>query len=211
MASLAGANLAGLQVQLAAAQAALDVASNALTIAASNLQTTYLAASQPPIGASMTLLTSLVAAWNNATNIYNIALLTYTEAKSLVDSLAFAILGIGADVTPPPTGGATSPKIVSLRIQDVTRQIWFNWDNGVVTGGDGGANFSCTKGGQCYIAAYVKNEGAAGTIGLHIVNSDSGVSLKDKVEVVAAGGTMGIEYTGTFPQLPYVNFRVDAV
>ena len=202
--------LTELQLQLTAANIALALAKGVLTVAAANLQLTY-AAAQVTEGKTMAELTSLIAAWNEAKTIYNNALLQYNGVQSLVDSLAFAIIGLGADVTPPPTGGATSPKITALRIQDVTRGIWFNWDNGVVTGGDGGANFSCTKGGQCYIAAYIKNEGAAGTIGLHIVNSDSGVSLKDKVEVVAAGGTMGIEYTGTFPQLPYVNFRVDTV
>jgi len=83
-----------------------------------------------------------------------------------------------------------SGKIEAIRVQDIARQEWFNYDNGVWDRAP-----EVTVGGNLYIAAYAVNESAAGLMQL-IIKDDAGAFLAVKQENVAAGAHIGAE-TGT--------------
>ena len=83
-------------------------------------------------------------------------------------------------------------KITAIRVQDIARNVWFNYDNGVwdqlpeVTVGLG----------NLYIAASVVNIGGTGDLILRIID-DQGNLLLQKGDTVVGGDSMGGE---TLPQ-----------
>ncbi len=89
---------------------------------------------------------------------------------------------------PPPPG--PSGNVVAIRVQDIARQEWFNYDNGVW-----GKAPKVTVGANLYIAAYALNEGASGLMQL-IIKDDAGAFLAVKQENIASGAYIGVE-TGT--------------
>lgn len=91
-------------------------------------------------------------------------------------------------------------KIAAIRVQDIIRQAWFNWDD---PPRQWDALPECTPGaGALYIAAYAINNGPDGYIRLQMYD-ESGV-LAEKTEWVLSGQGIGIEWTGTMPNRQYV-------
>ncbi len=80
--------------------------------------------------------------------------------------------------------------IEAIRVQDIARNIDFAYDNGVWNQAP-----EVTVGGNLYIAAYARNEGAYGIMQL-VIKDDAGAFLAVKQENVAAGAALGAE-TGT--------------
>jgi LPXTG-motif cell wall-anchored protein len=60
---------------------------------------------------------------------------------------------------------APRTNLIAIRVQDVTNQKWYNWDNG---SWDSNGQPKCVSGGKLYVAAYAVNEGDAGTAGISI-------------------------------------------
>ncbi len=109
-------------------------------------------------------------------------------AQTLGDSVTFAVS--------PAT--VTSGKITAIRVQDISRNIWYNWD-------DPGRTWSSTPSvvpgtNNLYVSFYVTNTGvgSSGSLSLSLKNQD-GTSLATKTASVAPGGSVGLEYTGTMP------------
>jgi len=95
----------------------------------------------------------------------------------------------------PPEG-----VITAIRVQDISRQVWFNWDKGV---GWTPKPPEITPGtGNLYVACWVTNDGATGNITITI-KDDQETILGSKTENVAAGEGVGIEYTGAMPNRSY--------
>ena len=79
-------------------------------------------------------------------------------------------------------------KIVAIRVQDLARNLWFNYDNGVWD-----KTPECTPGaGNLYIAAYANNTGGSGTMTM-LIRDEFMAILGSKQETVVAGGTIGVE------------------
>lgn len=101
------------------------------------------------------------------------------------------------------TTQATGPAeavLTAIRVQDVDRQLWFEYDVGAAWNPK---SPEITPGtGNLYIAFYITNNGQAGTITLTI-KDDDGLTLATKTETIAAGASKGIEYTGTMPDSSY--------
>jgi len=98
-------------------------------------------------------------------------------------------------------GGIVNAKITAIRVQDIARQKWYNWDNGswdangppVITPGNN----------NLYIAVYAQNKGtAAGDVTL-VMNDENHVRLAIKTVNTPIGGSIGIEWTGTMPSTTY--------
>jgi hypothetical protein len=108
--------------------------------------------------------------------------------KSLSDSVTFTIT--------PAT--VTTGKITAMRIQDMSRQIWFNWNDpartwDVVPSVVPGTN-------NLYVALYATNTGAGGSGNMTLtLKTASGNTLATKTEYVAVGASFGLEYTGNMP------------
>jgi hypothetical protein len=107
--------------------------------------------------------------------------------------------------------GSASGKINGIRIQDVARNIWYGWDNGVWdNAGGGGSNAppgqtpQITPGaGNLYIAFNSVNNGnVTGTLVLSI-QDNSGILATNPVLNVPPGGNAGIEFTGNMPSNTY--------
>lgn len=93
---------------------------------------------------------------------------------------------------------ATSGKIVAIRVQDIARGKWYNYDNG-----SWDEQPMCTPGNNLYIAFYAQNEGSPGNLTLAIKGNGS-LLFYPKTEHVDTGGTVGVE-SGTIemPNSPY--------
>lgn len=92
---------------------------------------------------------------------------------------------------PPPPPVTPNGEITAIRVQNVTQQIWFNWDIGVGWNNEPVGN----PGDAWYIAAYVTNRGVAGNLTLIIMQNISGQQeFTRKTENVAAGGAFGAEW-----------------
>ena len=92
-------------------------------------------------------------------------------------------------------------KIYAIRVQDIARQIWFNWDRGVGWTRDTTpiteADIYVTVGiDTLYIAAYAVNEGGGGDLTLQMKADTE--TIAQKTEYVASGAGLGVE-TGTIP------------
>ena len=109
----------------------------------------------------------------------------------------------------PPSG-----RITAIRVQDIPRDIWYNWDIGVpghgwtTTGpvGPGPGEGGVTPGSNTlYIAFYVVNNGStAGVLTLRIVDASTGF-VRNQISVsVAVGAGAGIEWTGNMPTSNYI-------
>ena len=57
----------------------------------------------------------------------------------------------------------TVSELLAVRVQDVDRQIWYEWNSGAWTMGSGQLP-KCKNGGRLYIAAWFVNKGSAGTL-----------------------------------------------
>ena len=91
----------------------------------------------------------------------------------------------------------TNGKIIAIRVQDIQRQLWFSWDNGVWDNPP-----SCVPGaGNLYIAFYAENQGTVGSLTLTL--SDAIRILSQKVTVVNQGMSDGLEWTGDMPVTTY--------
>lgn len=109
-----------------------------------------------------------------------------------VDKLTFAVTR---------TGGIANAKVTAIRVQDIERQIWFNWDSAwdVLPRCNPGSN-------KLYVAVWAINQGTVdGNITLQLVNTTDGTVLVTKTELVAVGNGLGIEWTGA---MPTVNFNL---
>ncbi len=101
---------------------------------------------------------------------------------------------------------AISPKtsvangvIAAIRVQDVAKQKWFNWDVGA--GWDEVPVVSPGK-NNLYIAFWVVNEGETGEITLSI-NDDRGL-IAWKTDTIEAGVGIGVECTIDMPSGKYL-------
>ncbi len=81
-------------------------------------------------------------------------------------------------------------KIVAVRVQDIARGLWFNYDNGVWDKAP-----EVKVGANLYIASYAKNEGGTGLMQL-LIRDDAETILGFKQQTVTAGSHIGVE-TGT--------------
>ena len=111
------------------------------------------------------------------------------ELRRRVQPLNFRVQSgsVGFSISPL---ALPSGKIIAIRVQDIARQLWFNYDNGVWDNAP-----KVTVGANLYIAAYATNIGGAGLMQL-LIKDDVGSFLATKQETVVAGGTLGVE-TGT--------------
>ncbi len=98
--------------------------------------------------------------------------------------------------TGPPIG-----VVKALRLQDVPRSIGYSWDEGI--GWAPRTPVVTPEAGALYIAAYILNNGLAGNI-TATIKDDQGAILSSKTDNVAAGGSMGLEFTGEMPNRNYV-------
>ena len=124
-------------------------------------------------------------------------------------------------------------KITAVRVQDLTRNIWYRWDYGAWnnSGGSGtnapvGETPRCTNNGQFYIAVYVVNPSSVtGEVGAKIYVDDilkiavgrtvapgAGVSLEKNLTMPATGNAH-ILITGetTFPVAFDVGFDIAGI
>ncbi|MEM2830982.1 MAG: hypothetical protein QXZ14_12065 [Candidatus Jordarchaeales archaeon] len=105
------------------------------------------------------------------------------------------------------TLGATSGKIAAIRVQDISRNKWFNWD---MTTGSWDTSPSCAPGNNLYIAFWAINQGADGNLRLRIID-DTGKVLADKTVYAPYWGGdinkgVGVE-TGTI-NMPSRNYGI---
>lgn len=66
----------------------------------------------------------------------------------------------------PLSGGDGDGQIIAIRVQDVARDVWFNWDNGVW---DTDYIYVTPGAGCLYIAVYVQNQGSPANLTLSIL------------------------------------------
>jgi hypothetical protein len=88
-------------------------------------------------------------------------------------------------------------RVEAIRVQDVERGIWFNWD--YISLWD--QLPSCDGGNPVYVAFWVVNTDLPnpGTLTLQLVNVDTGQVLASKSEYVPDANGVGIEWNGTMP------------
>lgn len=100
-----------------------------------------------------------------------------------------------------PYGTNASGKITAIRVQDIARQKWYNWDNGAW---DSSGQPMITPGANnLYLAFYAVNQGTlSGTLTLTLKNA-AGTTLKTQSVQVSGGGNGGLEYTGAMPEAAY--------
>lgn len=115
----------------------------------------------------------------------------------MVDSVSFTVVRLLL-----PIG-----QVTAIRVQDVARQIWFNWDiaNGW-TGGDGSGLIKCQIGGALYVASYAINNGGDGNLSIQLRNAVNAQIIVTKTENVLAGGSIGIEWNGVMPASSDLSF-----
>jgi len=111
------------------------------------------------------------------------------ELRRRVQPLNFRVQSgsVGFSISPL---ALPSGKIIAIRVQDIARQLWFNYDNGVWDNAP-----KVTVGANLYIAAWAVNEGENGELRL-LIKNDQSMALADKRETVASGVNFGAE-TGT--------------
>lgn len=98
-------------------------------------------------------------------------------------------------------------KITAMRVQDIVRGIWFNWDDPPRAWS---SPPSCTAGaGTLYVAFYVKNVGTTpGYVLLRLYNqAEQEIASKSILLDPGQGG--GLEWTGDMPSSNYT-LRCDA-
>ena len=97
--------------------------------------------------------------------------------------------------------GNTVGKVSAIRVQDVGRGLWFNWDDPPRAWD---ASPSCAPGvNKLYIAFYAINVGQVdGNLTLKLVD-DTGATLATNTVSCAVGAGVGIEWTGTMPSRAY--------
>jgi hypothetical protein len=108
-----------------------------------------------------------------------------------------------ATVTLPfnSTGGIVNAKITAIRVQDIARQKWYNWDNG--SWDANGAPVVNPGSNNLYIAVYAQNKGtASGNVTL-VMTDENHIQLAIKTDTLTVGGSIGIEWTGTMPSVMY--------
>ncbi|MCJ7632452.1 hypothetical protein MUP77_08680 [Candidatus Bathyarchaeota archaeon] len=99
-------------------------------------------------------------------------------------------------------------KVWAIRIQDIPRDIWYNWDAYIgwtTTGpvGPGPGEGGVTPGtNTLYIAFWAVNNSVTGDMRVTIVD-DTGALLAEKTSWVPQGGAIGIEWTGNMPWRNY--------
>lgn len=111
------------------------------------------------------------------------------KADSLADDMfSFTITPIGTQ----------NGKITGIRVQDLARHIWFNW-NDPPRSWDSAP--SCTAGvGKLYVAFYATNVGnMPGNLTLSLIETLSGRVLGTVVAHASPGEGVGIEWTGDMP------------
>lgn len=105
---------------------------------------------------------------------------------------------LGFTISPTVGAGAANGKISGIRVQDIAKGKWFNYDEGewdeepiVAPGKD-----------NLYIAFWVVNEGETGNLTLTV--EDNGGVLANKTVECSAGEGLGVEWTGDMPSWSYV-------
>lgn len=107
-------------------------------------------------------------------------------------------------------------KIVAVRVQDLTRHIWYSWSDGYwlnAGGGDSNAPIGesprCVSGGTFYIAAYTQNiSEQTGLVGCRIILD--GVTVIARTNTVAPGSGVDVEKTDRLmPATGNVHVKVD--
>jgi hypothetical protein len=108
------------------------------------------------------------------------------------DSVTFAITPIGA----------ANGKIVAIRVQDIDRGLWFNWDDPPRAWD---SLPSCTAGvNKLYVAFYVTNVGnLTANITARLVETGTGTVLAERTFSLAPGESNGVEWTGDMPAGEY--------
>jgi hypothetical protein len=84
----------------------------------------------------------------------------------------------------PPVG-----KLIAMRIQNVTKNKWYNWDNG---NWDSNGTPKGDPTDQWYFNFYAQNTGGAGTIGILLISN--GQALNSASLNVPANGTMELQH-----------------
>ena len=91
--------------------------------------------------------------------------------------------------------GWPNGKILAIRVQDVVRQIWFNWD-------DPPRNWttsppSTNNGNAVYVAFWAINDSSEwGELLLELKNRDTGQVLASVLQMAAPGEGVGLEWSG---------------
>lgn len=129
--------------------------------------------------------------------------------------LAVATLSDVMDVNVAVAAGVPFAIITAIKVQDVARQVWYNWGNQVSRGWDtsdwtgpqGQKNLkgapSCVPGaGNLYIAFYAENQGSAILFTLEIVD-DTGKILMEKYGSAGYLEGIGAEVTVDMPARSY--------
>lgn len=106
---------------------------------------------------------------------YGLSCSVYSSG-GVVDTASFTI-----ETIPLPNG-----KITAIRVQNLNTYEWFNWDNGKWD-----RKPWVPPGTPVYIAVAAINDGATGNMILYI--QVVGITVYNKTEIVAAGGTVGGE------------------
>jgi len=99
----------------------------------------------------------------------------------------------------PPSGA--SGTINAIRVHDVSKNVWFSWDNG--SWGATGSPSVNPGASNLYIAFNVVNTGgSAGILTLRVTDS-LGALLASIAVYTPTGGNAGIEWTGNMPSASY--------
>ncbi len=94
----------------------------------------------------------------------------------------------------------SSCAIYAIRVQDVRRGIWYNYDNGVWD------REPCVSSGvnNLYVAFVVYNPGDLAHVRLMLVNGHDGTVIKQQDATVYHNGAAGLEWTGTMPSTSFL-------
>jgi len=108
------------------------------------------------------------------------------------DSVTFTITPVGA----------ANGKITAIRVQDLVRGLWFNWDDPPRAWD---SPPSCTAGvGTLYVAFYATNVGnVSDNITVRLIETLTGVVLAERTFWLGPGDSNGLEWTGNMPDGEY--------
>jgi hypothetical protein len=142
---------------------------------------------------------------------------TYNQSLEIWDGQSDLLIYMEQPSPPQPVG-----TITAIRVHDVSRNIWYNWDKDYPQAGfpawyiilsDGSrvlANPAVLPGANnLYIAFYVRNDGIAGAITAKLTTNTSQV-LASATQTLSYGAGFGLEWTGDAPLIQVLVFEAVA-
>lgn len=110
-------------------------------------------------------------------------------ARQSLHSVSFTKLGFGV------------AQIAAIRVQDIARGKWYNWDNG---SWDSSGEPVITPGSSNLYVAFAAFNPFSGTFATTLTIQDASGNIKNQVVVnIPARSYGGIEWTGRMPSSPY--------